>query len=371
MCGKKIDFAIFAFCRNESEEHMPQNYIQTEPLRYIIQHLDENFQSQHTNFSKFLDNHKHIKKWIIASDYCIEDKDKPNDTIAMTIIPCDSIEKIICDISTLTKKDIKDINSKSEISVDFLKYLNSERLFHICIIYEKSDMFVDSKESAELQVDFIIELIENWKINSDNEKAINNYNLLIKQFKMLKNETNRKTFNVGLFQNILFLSTFISYFASTIAVINEAHVVGWASDRGPMVEAYNSIIFDFFWIQYHCICTSKEYDSDKTKLAFFTQNITTDKYGKSLKHMWYDELVRLPDYIAGTFADLNMDNQESTQNKFIQIIEGVAADNKNLELHRIGFKRDGQILHKYYTILTQQASEQSEAHIAGGNRATV
>ena len=321
--------------------------IDSKPVLSIIEKLDEQFQEPSTNFFKFLENNRHIKKWIIASDYCLHDKNKPNDTMALTIIPCDDIKQLMNNISILSPKDIK---STSVIDKKFLEYLNSARLFHLCIIYEKSDMFVSSKQDAEAQIDRIIGMIEDWKTKTDNKDSIKNYNDWIKKFNKFKNETQKGSFNVRLFQEMVFLNIMVSYFSALIATINKANVIGWASDRDTMVEAYNSIIFDIVAINYHGICEYKGYDSDQTKLMCFVQELIEDEAGKELKNMWYDELVRLPDYIAGTFADLDINSNKSTKNKFIQVIEDVAADSNFLELRKIGFKKDGYIIHKYYKI---------------------
>ncbi|WP_233112718.1 hypothetical protein [Aggregatibacter actinomycetemcomitans] len=47
--------------------------------------------------------------------------------------------------------------------------------------------------------------------------------------------------------------------------------------------------------------------------------------------MWFDELVRLPDFIAGTLADYNKEENEFSHDKFIPLFEKVFTnENKNL-----------------------------------------
>ena len=55
----------------------------------------------------------------------------------------------------------------------------------------------------------------------------------------------------------------------------------------------------------------------------------------------YEELVRIPDYVAGTLADYNFEENEISKSKFEKILQNFMAENdKNNFVFKIDFSSD-------------------------------
>ena len=87
-------------------------------MHNFLSHFDETFnKSSHALFSEFFIRNGNVSKWMIFSDYALNDKKKPNDVITFSIIPYvgdfDSIgEKI-------KKLSFKDVKKLKRVNVEF------------------------------------------------------------------------------------------------------------------------------------------------------------------------------------------------------------------------------------------------------------
>ena len=85
-------------------------------------------------------------------------------------------------------------------------------------------------------------------------------------------------------------------------------------------------------MNHHSLCERDTINSSKTKILFGAPENGED--GK----VWYDEMNRLPDHIAGTLADWDIDNNKSTKTKFISMLEDCIADNPYLVILRLNLE---------------------------------
>ena len=89
-------------------------------------------------FRRYLDHHPQVRKWIIAADFALHDKDRPLDCFAFTILPYDAwpaeIEK---DVAQALPKDLKKSKALDEAGVDWLR---DRRRFHVMITVNKDRM---------------------------------------------------------------------------------------------------------------------------------------------------------------------------------------------------------------------------------------
>ena len=79
-------------------------------------------------FTDFIKKWKKYKKqfptttqWLIMSDYCFDDKNKPNDCLTFTICPMTDIYKISDELIKNIPKDIKDITYASGELISYIK----------------------------------------------------------------------------------------------------------------------------------------------------------------------------------------------------------------------------------------------------------
>lgn len=57
-------------------------------MKRVFQALEQTMnKSSITQFRKFVNKYSDVKKWFICSDYCLDDKNKPNNVISFVIYP--------------------------------------------------------------------------------------------------------------------------------------------------------------------------------------------------------------------------------------------------------------------------------------------
>src|SRR5450830_980400 len=85
------------------------------------------------DFRRFLDANPGVTKWYISADFCLHDKDRPNNVFAFSIIPHDAMfESIKDEIRTAIPKDWKKSKNILPAAVAFLA---DRRRFHIAFVF--------------------------------------------------------------------------------------------------------------------------------------------------------------------------------------------------------------------------------------------
>ena len=101
-------------------------------MKNVFAVVDETFRkSAVKDISDYL-KELHYTKWMIFSDYCINDKNKPNDVLSFTVMPYyDEFDKIKNMLLALSPKDIKNIK---KVKQDFLKFLKEAPILNISFV---------------------------------------------------------------------------------------------------------------------------------------------------------------------------------------------------------------------------------------------
>ena len=299
----------------------------------ILKTLDDVLlKSTLNDFKKYVEHNQPGRKFMIYSDYCIGDRHKVNDVVSFTIMPYDNfpdVEKRI--IKSLAPKDLKKTN---QIAPDFIEYLKDARLFHISFLLKSRKGITHSDELDQHQVvsarlDGTIEMLQAWCINTPTNAQY--FESIIKKLERVKREMSKRSANFRLFRDITLIPLLAGYLAYLLTKEAKAEIVGWFSDRDCIVEALDGVAECFFHLSHHSLCERNNLPSSSTKIVY---GIQRDETGG----VWYDEQNRLPDYIAGTLADWNIEKNLSTMPKFIQMLENVFADNDFCVIVRLDFK---------------------------------
>lgn len=293
-------------------------------LNDIVATLDKGFSTPTSNLSKFLKKHRTIKKWIIASDYCFDDKNKKNDVIAISLIPyVMDFSQLKSIVFKLARRDIKHTKIVDDKFIDFLRY---EDLFNISVIVKQFDLFKNREEIKNFLVGFEHALI--------NVKDCNDYiQSLIKKVLLLKNETSQQNFNVKLMRRILLTSILTSYFIVKIIDQCNADLIAWFSDRDSMTTSNKKFIYDLLWAMTKTLC---HLCGEKNKPL--GNNLKLCHAEQTNENLWMDEIIRIPDYIAGTFADYDYMNN-TCGDKFVSMIEKFAAGNSYFHCFEFGIMK--------------------------------
>lgn len=116
----------------------------TDIARAIIETFDKGAVG---HFRRWLAQHPYVDKWIIAADFALRDKSRPNDCYAFTIFPYDAWpDHLKADIKAHLPRGIK--KSKT-LSGESETWLRDERRFHFIIPINRNRRFFLNKEGDD------------------------------------------------------------------------------------------------------------------------------------------------------------------------------------------------------------------------------
>ncbi|WKL47940.1 hypothetical protein Q1W71_23700 [Flavobacterium pectinovorum] len=260
-------------------------------------------------------------EWYLISDYCIDDTNKLNDVFSFSLLlNHDEISNIKDFIKAGAPKDIK--NAK-DVGVSFLSYVNSSVIYHFSFIIPRNNKLLKgfySKEMMTSEISFINQVCENSII--DNTTGLNDYLKDVqKRIKQIKIEMQRPTFNETLMRKILLTGIFGASIANLLKINSTPSKVLWISDRDAIIDKYDGFAFDFMFMHYLLLPTDKYPSKDKFEFMFSNSGQT-----------FYDELIRIPDYYAGTLASIDLNDKrqlEELHNKHKTFVRGSIVNSIN------------------------------------------
>ena len=172
-------------------------------------------------------------------------------------------------------------------------------------------------------IDQYITIINNqWKKSKPDK--INLYCDLEEKLKQLKVHMNSKNFNCKLFTWItitVILASYIKYLL--YREIPHVEKFAWFSDRDKMTSFCDSIYETLYCIISHCLC---ETHLPEGKFLHVTECIPAN----AEEGIFYDEFVRVADFICGCTATFNLQTGTVDHLKHCTLIEDVIADNDNI-----------------------------------------
>lgn len=267
-------------------------------------------------------------KWLIYSDYSMDNNsNKPNHVITYIIIPYafeNELDKLIGKELT---KDLKHIKIKS-VKPYFSQLLNSGLIFSISFILEKNRVILGTNQDEKKNN------LKNWLAEIEEcllEK--DKYKETIKKINVIRNKQNSSNYNYSLLEDI-FLVSFLSGYVAFLIKKNcsETKIMGWFSDRDDKLTKEDNICTDLFYLFYIFICNYSGIAIDPSEKIYYGVPEPSNK-------MWYDNLNRIPDYIAGSFADLKLNDIHPINNKFTTIMYKAIAENKFVHAVKVHLRK--------------------------------
>jgi hypothetical protein len=321
-----------------------------------IESLFETFdQSGRNDFRLFLKENPGIRKWSIAADFCLHDKDRPNNVFAFSIFPhyphYTNFDIITEEIRAAIPKDWK---KTKNISAETITFLKDKRRFHIAFVLPKppavfgDDHGINSIEMARRSLEITVdEMIA--KGHSDKS---------LSRLRRLKQETLAKNFNVKLLSDLYFLNDLFCFVTLLLARDRPLEVVSWMPDRDKMTTWCEGVLFDIGAEHLHglaerfklnvpakgpfvCIPTPAEELAELVAAAAEVADGTgVDTVpDKEKSAMWFDDLIRLPDYVAGVFSAWNFETNEfpDEKEKYRIMVRDFAAFAENIMVFKIRY----------------------------------
>jgi hypothetical protein len=280
-----------------------------------------------SDLSNWFSNIPENAAWYVISDYCFKDKTKQNDTVSFTILlHHDKIENIKEYINHFAPKDIK---STRTISEGFLQYINSPVAFTFTFVIDRKSNLLRDYASDENMLSFLAPFREVVNDIASNSTFEDGYIAgVLKRSRAFESDFEKKNFNANLSRQIYLVSAFASLVFESLAVNKKPEYIQWVSDRDALAERYDGFVYDLSYFlfltsysQYISPTESSRTILDKPKFIF----PEPEKSGKN----FFDELIRIPDYLAGTLADFDIAANTFSKDKYNTVLLGSLVNSKN------------------------------------------
>jgi hypothetical protein len=275
--------------------------------------------------------------WYVISDYCFGDKDKKNDTVSFSILlNHGKLINVKEYINAFAPKDIKNVRN---VSQGFLQYINSPVIFNITFIIDRNTKFLKEYATVGNMRSFLPpfrDFVNMIKANSP-VNVSSYFDSVVQRIDLFEKDFSSKNFNAKLSRQIYFVSAFVSLMFYYLTIVKNPSHIAWVSDRDALIERYDEFAFDLAYFMFLGEYSNVFVNGSKsTPLLFNEPNIIFLKPDKSGKND-YDELVRIPDYLAGTLADLKMDDVSFSKDKYYTVLyESIANSPNHAILHVYG-----------------------------------
>lgn len=292
---------------HSSEEHLHQLM-----HPYFFKGVYEDIK-EHSKFIDFVCKNRH-KKWFIFSDYCLDDKNKPNNVLTFSVVAISDIDQLNLLKNIIEILQPKDIKKSKMINPNFMKFISSLPIFNISIIVPKNRNFIKAFKFDEIEYfKMRYKSLENYYCRLHNF-PINNHNFIniIKDLRYVQKKFNAKSISLNKFRDIEIITSVISTISILISIenVDSPTKIIWVSDRDSLLtfEKSNLSMPLIFNIAH---ATFRSFLKTKSQLLFYN-------YIDECKPE-YDSFNRIPDIVAGSLAD--MSPKTVTNKKFIPILK--------------------------------------------------
>lgn len=112
-----------------------------------------------------------------------------------------------------------------------------------------------------------------------------------------------------------------------IAKHSRPEIIMWAFDRDAMTTAFDGIVYDMAYLNFHSACEMEREQKNRTSVSN-----AVDPHAMNGQSAWLDDLIRAPDHIAGAIAgwDFRADQGSLLSPKVAEVIESAIVENPNL-----------------------------------------
>lgn len=269
--------------------------------------------------------------YYVVSDYCLNDANKNHDVYAFEVLLNHDTQAAIEEyIRAVAPRDLKSSRKTSE---GLVKYLVSPVSFSISfVVSRESSALRDyaSSENIKAFVQAARELVQGWAENAPEHAGY--FGEVDLRLQRLALEMVRKQRSDRLIRQMFLVAAFGSYVFDVLDIAKAPTAVKWISDRDAMFDRHDGLAFDLAFVIWLVSRSSRPGNAGAVpNMSFGLPGI--DGINE------YAELIRLPDYLAGTLADMALPVLEFSHDKFPPIFHQVfvkASNNAVLQVTMTG-----------------------------------
>ena len=315
-----------------------------------IELLKQEFEKEEmkAQVQEFLKRAEYSPKWMLYSDYCLDDKNKPNDVLSFVIIPFISEAKYQEIEKRIKETQPVDIKHTKSISEAFMSYIKTQAVFSFSFIVNgRQQLFGTTDEEQVKTVEQIFTNLKNtfvrWRDNADNLDQKDYYKECVgKLNKQLREIFLKKKVKDQI--DVLLITLFASvYTASILKNLPDLQIFGWFPDRDKTNETCEGLAVPFFNALQYAYLDSRQYQfcagkPDSNSVPF------------------YDDENRIADIVCGTLADYNIQENLISKDKFDEVLQGLMADNMFAKVYR--FFVDGNQAHMSTVLISSKKKDE-------------
>ncbi|MGI4830276.1 MAG: hypothetical protein ACRYFU_19040 [Janthinobacterium lividum] len=284
--------------------------------------LDSTFGSVgELHFRRFMRS-SHTSRWMIGADFVIGEPGAVHDVFAFTVFPY--VDNFPATLSNITDVFPRDLKRTSIITDKMVNFLRDTRNFHFCFLFQKDRNAGISGEMARAAVARTMQTLQD--LTSGGVAEVEERRLsYIKSFRLVEHESKARRFKSGNFFNIELLSVLLGTIMLWMVRHSHCDIIGIFPDRDKMTGGYKGVFGVLTRINHSNFCA-------KSGLR-----PVGDILGPSIEllegnNLFYDPIIRIPDYIAGAFSrlDYNFKVIDSKKPKHGTLLEKFATDNTNI-----------------------------------------
>lgn len=261
----------------------------------------------------FLKKYGHVQKWYIVSDYSFSGANTNWNAAGFVIIPyIEDFVKLQSEIDAVEPQDIK---YRLGLTNRFAKFLERSAFFPVVVDFDKSlglvsglpdyatmervfGSFQTCIQDEALSIKGGFEISSFWSAvciqGDDLTKKIVARNITAGKAKVL--------------EQFVAIVNIVAYLVALIRKETHAHLIGWMPDRDPIMEVAGANAFDYFSAVYMLHCQAWMHKNavpyDGVKLPLSVPDPAT-------RLLWFDSLVRIPDYLVGCLSRMPITGQVS------------------------------------------------------------
>lgn len=271
--------------------------------------------------------------WLVASDYCVGDAKKGSDVFSFVVVaPHDKAENICEYLAGAAPKDLK---NTSKIPLGLVQYLTCEVpvTFSVSFALRREVALLRDYLSVEamsaLVTGAIAFLDERLSLYKD-ARDIDYHQGSIKRLKAFERDLGHKGVNAKLARQIHLVAAMVATLCNMLNQAVSAKTIRWISDRDALFERHDAVVSDLAYVYYLAqaieFATPEQREAQNLGASLATLGFEIPE--RTGRHR-FDELIRLPDYLAGTLADLDSETMSVSREKFGVILNNVFVNSRN------------------------------------------
>jgi hypothetical protein len=286
----------------------------------LVDHVMSTFnQCAIGEFREFLAKHPMITKWMIASDFVINEPQAAHDAYAYTFFPWNAEIEVIK--ASIAKSLPKDFKNTTTVTSEMKKYFHNGGTFTICLLTAKTCRAAGDIATVRRLLDETLRVMRNWP-NADSQRDV------IRAFEQLKEKAKANNFKPRLMSTMVIATVLAAFCKIILAQERKIERVAWFPDRDKITTSYNRIAEHMLAENFSAFCERHKIDGR----PIVTLIGRAEPDAANPKRSWYDELVRPPDFLAAALANWHYNKNDKTTmvtggQKYVDMFLGAVADN--------------------------------------------